>query len=338
MADVLIASATSWDGDVLRNIGDEALTDGLAQAFVRRGHRVLAALNGADGVAPGRVCLSRPAALVQAVRGADLVVLGGGTLLAGHVDGASLLPQGHPRYLAVVTAVAAAYRKPVALVGVGAERWPSGIEDRLLRGVIGRAASVWVRDPASAALVEARCGRTARISGDAFFGARLAPAVPLTQRGGHVVVALSGRTTQAECAAVAERLSQVPDADVRIRCMDQHGDDAGVARDLARRLEAAGMSPRLSPYVTDWRAAYAEMATARAVVASRLHALLFAGRAHTPSLAVGRSTKVLSYVAAAEVPLLGTGRPPRVVSSAYLHAQASCLEESVDRVLVECLS
>src|SRR5699024_10185794 len=105
-------------------------------------------LAGVGGVAD-RVCVSRPGELFRAVRSADVVLLGGGTLLAGHEDGRrSRVPRGFPRFLAAVTAAATATGTPVALVGVGAERWPDGAEDALLRWVVRRARSVWVRDAA----------------------------------------------------------------------------------------------------------------------------------------------------------------------------------------------
>lgn len=337
MADVLIASAAYSRDGVMRNIGDEALTDGLAEAFVRRGHRVVASLNGTDEAPPGRVGLSRPSDLVRAVRSADLVVIGGGTLLAGNVEGGSVLPRGLPRYVGVVAAVARAYGTPVALVGVGAERWPSGLQDRLLRGVVRRATTVCLRDAESAQLVAERTGRNARISGDAFFGAHLPPPLAQDQRSHQIVVALSGRTTAGECADVAERLAALPDPTVRIRRMDQHGDDDAVARDLTTRLEALGIASEVSPHVTDWRAAYAEVAGAGLVVASRLHALIFAARARTPSLAVGRSHKVLSFATEAEVPLLNAGSAARAASSDYLEEQALSLESSLDHVLGEGL-
>lgn len=337
MADILVASAAYSQDGLLRNVGDEALTEGLAEAFVRRGHRVLASLNGADDVPAGRVSLSRPSELVRAVRSVDLVVIGGGTLLAGNVQGGSLIPRGLPRYVGVVAAVARALGTPVALVGVGAERWPGGLEGRLLGGAVRRAMSVGVRDAESADLVAERGGRVARISGDTFFGARLPPPLSQDKRSRHVVVALSGRTTAAECAEVAERLAGVPEHTVRIRRMDQHGDDEALARDLASRLESRGIATQVSPYVTDWREAYAEMAGASLVVASRLHALIFAGRAGTPALAVGTSTKVLTFAEDAQVPLLDAGAPPRAASSDYLDEQAHSLDASLDHVLGEGL-
>ncbi|WP_162599808.1 polysaccharide pyruvyl transferase family protein [Nocardioides solisilvae] len=345
MADLLIASATTWDGHLPRNLGDEALTLALAQECERRGHRVRVSLAGAGG-AGERVCVSRPAELVRAVRAADLVLLGGGTLLAGHVDGRrSVLPRGFPRFLAAVTAVAAACGTPVALVGVGAERWPEGPEDALLRWVVRRAGSVWVRDAASAELVARQGGRHARLGGDTFFAARLPVAVPRAVASGapalppleraveQVVVALSGRTTAQECAEVARRVAAYAPREVRVRRMDQHGDDDVAAQRVVCHLETAGVRTRLEPHVVDWRTAYAGLAAADLVVASRLHALVFAARAGVPAWAVGSSPKVLAFAAEAGVPLLGSGEPPCVATTAYLDAQRSRLAASLDDVL-----
>lgn len=337
MADVLIASATARVGSVVRNIGDEALTEGLVEVLSRRGHRVVASLSGIAEPPPGRVCLSRPTGLLRAVRSVDLVVLGGGTLLAGHVDGATLVPRGHPRHLAAVAAVAAVTGRPVAVVGVGAERWPGGAEHHLLRGVVRRAEVVGVRDADSAELVAERCGRSPGRSGDTFFGLELPPPVPLHRRRARVVVALSGRTSPSECALVAAGLTQWPHAEVWIRRMDQAGDDDAVASSLEALLAAQGRKCRVLPFVNHWRDAYDDMATAQHVVASRLHGLIFAARAGTPASAVGTSPKVVTFARDAGIPLWQVGGTSRwgvaVVPQSYLRQQEQLLDAAVDEVV-----
>lgn len=337
MADVLIASAATWNGAVPRNLGDEALTVGLAAAIAQRGHRVVSSLNGAEGadrLPSDRVCLSHPGALWEAVRRVDLVVLGGGTLLAGHVDGpGGWLPRGHPRYLGAVAAVARAARRPVALVGVGAERWPTGAEDWLLRRVVRGAATLCLRDDASAALVAERTGRRGRVSGDTFFGDHVPSPVPPARRSGQAVVALSGRTRREETAAVAAHLRRRHRGDVVIRRMDQAGDDDTVAHELAHRLRDVGLTATIAPRATDWSTVYREVAHADLLVASRLHALVFAARARTPSVAVGSSPKVRTFAADADVPLLTDDAVPRTASAEYLFHQSTHFQQCVDDLL-----
>lgn len=337
MADVLIASAAAWDGTVPRNLGDEALTAGLAAAITRRGHRVVSSLNGVEGsdrLPADRVCLSRPSLLVAAVRRCDLVVLGGGTLLAAHVDGATgRLPRGHPRYLGAVAAAARAARRPVALVGVGAERWPTGAEEWLLRRVVRGASALFLRDDDSVALVAARTGRRGRVSGDAFFGGDVPPPVPTARRSGEAVVALSGRTSRQEVAAVAAHLLHHHEGPVLVRRMDQAGDDDLVAHDLVARLLSAGRQAYVAPRASSWSFVYQEVAHANLLVASRLHALVFAARARTPSVAVGSSPKVRTFAAEADVPLLTADAQPRCAAAEYLFRQSTHFQRCVDELL-----
>ena len=142
-----------WSGTT--NLGDELLLRALLDLLSRRGWRataisrnpaVTSALHGVEAVA-----LTDAPGLWRALRSADGLVLGPGTLLQDQTSPASL-----PWHLSRIPTAALARRRVVGVgLGIGPLRRPGS---RTMVGTaLRRCAAVAVRDPASAALA-AGCG------------------------------------------------------------------------------------------------------------------------------------------------------------------------------------
>jgi polysaccharide pyruvyl transferase WcaK-like protein len=337
MPRVLIASAAMQDNGLPRNIGDEALTVGLTRGLESRGLEVRASLNGRSSSEPrgddSRVDLSKPRTLLREIASADVVVLGGGTLLAQNTP-RSNLPSGLPRYVGVVASLARVMGKPTVIVGVGAENWPSGMNGLLLRRAVRGASHVSTRDSESARLIQSRTGRRAVVSGDTFF--HLDPATlgiaPLTaERSPYAVVALSGRTSTEDIAVSVAAILRLGPERVVLRRMDQNGDDDLAAILVTEELRRHSISVTTPPFVARWEDVFTETAGAQFVLASRLHALIFAAQAGTPAIAVGPNPKLEAFTLDAGIPHLGTlgaGTPkcasPKYVSEQRMRAKSDC--------------
>lgn len=173
------------------NAGDELLTrrlvgwlvDSVPDIEVSRTLGGAAGLVDADGAPPDAVTVFDPRdlqAAARAIRRADLVLLGGGTLL--QIDAAdSFIPRGMARYVTTVSWLCRVLRTPYLLVGVGVELPPRGWNRRRLVAVARHASRCLVRE-AQAARDLADAGVEAQVVGDVY----LAPAAHPTPVGAPV--------------------------------------------------------------------------------------------------------------------------------------------------------
>lgn len=296
---VLICSAAKSVGGFPANIGDEALTGVIADTLMSFGYEVHATLAG-DGIPVPTTQASRLnprnlRALVLAVRRAELVVLGGGTLLAQDAPSGANPLRGLPRYCLTVALLCWLTRTPLHVFSVGAQDWNGRVTKLAFRAVLAIAETISVRDADSASYVRAWTGASPVVTGDAYLAAaerRVSP--PLREAAKSAVVAISGRDEGFVTDSLMDAIAEFTHA-VTILRMDQTGEDDEVARRLETHLSGRGTRVTVAPYESDWASVRETLRSADAVIASRLHALIMAGVDGRPLMAVGKNPKVLAF-------------------------------------------
>ena len=279
------------------NLGDALLADALAEEVERRGHRacVVDFGEGSRVDTRGRVHVERFGQLFRLVRRADLVIVGGGTLLQHESRG--VLRAGLPRFVAVVSALSALAGTRLVLFGVGCDPIENRVSRLLYKLAIG-GRRVWLRDSESAQRAREYFGLPGDVAADVslFLPSESRPS---SERNG-VVVALNRREAGTLTAADMHELR----GDGPVRFLDMHQRDSD--RDSeAVELGVLRTEERIEHQIP-WTVAKAEVSRASRVVASRMHALYLALITDTPMIAVGSSAKVAAFAAEFEVPIVPT--------------------------------
>ncbi|MDQ7859012.1 MAG: polysaccharide pyruvyl transferase CsaB [Armatimonadota bacterium] len=290
------------------NLGDEAVLAGLLAELRARAPRARLVVLSADP--PATEALHRveavgraPVAVWQAVRGARLVVCGGGSLVQDATSARSAV-----YYLGVMMA-AARRGVPVAVVGQGVgplrRPWVRRLAARAFAGV--RVLSV--RDAASA-----RALRQLGVTSEIHLGADLAALTPrpdpqrvrrilaaegldrANARVGVAVRAWPGMRSPAEIGRGIRRVAETYGARVAVFPFDLARD-----REISEEVAAAAAG-RVVP-VPDPRDLLGVVGAMDVMVAVRLHGLIFAALGGVPAVAVAYDPKVSAF--AAEVGLPG---------------------------------
>ncbi len=320
---------SGWYGH--ENVGDEAMLSVLLEAFERRdaatrftvlserpdrarvvhdrGER-LDALDHPIPYGPLRMLdsdLRRATARIrEAVRGASLVVLGGGSLLRD---------RGRANYLRLVDELSWAQRAgvPTAVVGVSVgpltRRWGRALARRLLSG----ADLVSVRDAESLRVLRDLGVDPAKAShdGDLTLALDVGPVPPPADDAPVLVAPCRAMLTglrdgakgnpdlEADLAraldGIADR-SGAPIEFVPFRCAPPEEDDVALCERIRGRMQAQDRAT-VAPHDLDARVVKRRFAEAGFVVAARLHALHFAlaGRAPTVAIAYGQKVERLFF-------------------------------------------
>ncbi len=260
------------------------------------------------------------AAIRRAVRGCDLVLVGGGGLFQDHwgVDPGSLLTPNHYgiSFYAGPAVLAALEGKPLALLGLGFGPLVSSEARRMVRGVCEASAFLSVRDAESRDLLVASGVEAVRItlSADPAFalaparrsGAELLRAAGVEPDSPPPLVAVALRPWalgadperwEAEVAGALDRLIEKTGGTLLFVPFQKSAradeDDASVAARVRRRLSQGAHAvevPRpLSPSETRGLLASCDL-----VVAMRLHAAVFAVSGGVPLVGIGYDPKVRS--------------------------------------------
>ncbi len=289
------------------NAGDEAVLAGIRTAFVRQGgDRVqLTALsqdpqNTADlhGI-PAAYRMSR-AIVRRTLRASDLLISGGGSLLQDTTSVRSLL------YYLWVARTAYSLKKPVMFYAQGIGPLHRPLSRALVRIVANRAAMLTVRDPSSAQLLRS-IGVTnphLEVTADPAFALSSAPyhaveelmtreAIP--DDAALIGVALrpwggSGESPLANYARLLDLLAQRGDAHVVLLPMQVPGDVRFAEEVVAQTTDPDQFLIVRHAYPPD--VLLGLVARMQAVVAMRLHALIFAARAETLPFALAYDPKV----------------------------------------------
>jgi polysaccharide pyruvyl transferase WcaK-like protein len=227
--------------------------------------------------------------IARAIARADAVVVAGGTVFKTLHPSTGRPPLALLRQAAALAAVARGMRKPLALVGVGADTLHGRTARALARTIIHAANLLILRDEESAAELAGIGAPTPfRVGADAAWTLLPNPPGP-TSPGESIIVALSHLAGDRDLADwLATGLE--PFADVPIRLDPwQPPHDVALATEVARRL---GGRVAVSAPPRDLLAARDSMLGARLVIAQRFHALVAAASAGVPAVAVAHEPKL----------------------------------------------
>lgn len=336
MAEILLLGAFGQ-----RNPGDEALCRALCRALPD--HDIVVASGDPAGTRAehGRPAVpATPRGVAAALRTADAVVVGGGTLFKALHPASGRRPTALLRNTALLLTLARARRVPVALVGVGAAELRGSAARRLARHIARRADLLVLRDEESAAvLTDAGVEPPFWIGADPawlLFTDADPDATPIVRPR---PVAHDGRRPRRVTVAVSH-LASVPGADsgsleqgladalgklaadgwhVRLQpwqaddtARSGHG-DLGVAERLRARVPQAEIvaAPR------DLLDAAVQFADDDLVVAMRFHALVAAGAARRRIVAVAHEPKLAGLARRLDQIAVPPDAPAAVIASAF---------------------
>src|SRR5690606_14824792 len=285
-----------------------ALVDGLRRLHPQTHLTVLSADPQATREAYGVHSVGRlsPTGIRGALKGADLLISGGGNLLQD-VSG----PFNIPYYLGLVE-VARWHGAATMLLGQGIGPVEGWLGRWLIRRLADRVDAITVRDEESAGFLERLGVRRPRIAvaADTVFSLDMpAPAEPVAPDHPRPAVALSlrqrGLPPEARPLVVdaLNRFTQMTGVHLLLVPM-QPQEDLPLARWLAERLTPG--TATLRP-VDHWRQAAETFRGCEAVIAMRLHALIFAAL-------VGRAPLGLSYDPKVDLFLAQVGLQPVAAS------------------------
>ncbi|HLS89370.1 MAG TPA: polysaccharide pyruvyl transferase CsaB [Sphingobacteriaceae bacterium] len=301
------------------NGGDEAmlaaLVDGLRRLHPQTHLTVLSADPQATREEYGVHSVGRlsPTGIRAALKGADLLISGGGNLLQD-VSG----PFNIPYYLGLVE-VARWHGAATMLLGQGIGPVEGRLGRWLIRRLADRVDAITVRDEESAGFLERLGVRRPRIAvaADTVFSLDMpAPAEPVAPDHPRPAVALSlrqrGLPPEARPLVVdaLNRFTQMTGVHLLLVPM-QPQEDLPLARWLAERLTPG--TATLRP-VDHWRQAAETFRGCEAVIAMRLHALIFAAL-------VGRAPLGLSYDPKVDLFLAQVGLQPVAASDCLPEAR-----------------
>lgn len=300
MASILLVGAFGQG-----NAGDEALCAAVCRSLADHDVTIASSAPGLSESLHGRRAVpATRAASAAALRRADAVVVGGGTVFK------SLHPaSGRNRHALLVNtlgllALARLHHVPTVFVGVGAGELRGAVARTLTQWIVPRADLVVLRDEESAAVL-ADCG----VAPPFWIGADPAwhlfadhhhpGAVPADRAasGGRVTVAVShlgdaGSDGTAQVTRLGNALAGLAAGGWSVTLEPwQHG---GADRRIAERLREHVPDAAVAPPPRDLVAAADTYATeADLVIAMRFHALLAAGAARTRVVAIAHEPKLL---------------------------------------------
>ena len=281
------------------NAGDEAILAGMLRSLrLERGDLEVTVLSGnpgrtqrAHGVAA--ISRSRPLGLLRAIRAADGVISGGGSLLQ---DRTSFRPVA---YYAGVTQLARWLRRPYVVYAQGLGPIQRRVNRRLAAAALNHAGYCSLRDEASLALAR-ELGVRRQI--DLVPDPALALEPPAVAPGGHLLVAVRAWDTPIpHLVSLRDALRELSD-ELPILVLPMHGDtDLAASREVIAGIRRADV---LAPDST-LDEQLAAIGSARLVVGMRLHALVLAAAAGVPAVAVSYDPKVDAFAMQVGQPVVG---------------------------------
>jgi polysaccharide pyruvyl transferase WcaK-like protein len=310
---ILVCTVSGWTADrSYVSVGDEALTEWLMRALRNRfpGIDVKATFNlrghPAYTLPPDRVS-SDPRSLFRSISQADLVIVGGGTLLQDVTSEPRFPVSGLLRFVGFACAAAKICGVPVLIAGVGAESLKAPRARLATRAIVREARAVSVRDAQSASLIASVSGRVPVVGADVMFLDLddLPVGEAVTEQSDICVSLRADAPPQLlDDLATVLKNSVTDNAEVVLVAMDRRPDDDAVALEgLTSRLGPNVRVRELSSSAT-WQEIYGVLGRVQLCIGMRLHFLIFAVLARCKTVALTSSPKSVSF--AAEVGLSHT--------------------------------
>jgi polysaccharide pyruvyl transferase CsaB len=287
------------------NTGDEAILAASVEMFRRRlPQACLAALSAVPAATEQAYGIrafhrARPGQVIRALRGADLLLSGGGSLIQDRTSLRSLV-----YYLGLI-AMGIALRRRVMVFGQGIGPLERPASRRAAASILRRVDLITVRDSASAALLRNLSGGGAfpeiQVTADPAFALsplaseRVQRIAGSLERSG-TPLAVNVRPWPGMSAAVQAMVAGLrtacPAAGVAV-CPFQQGADRQLCADLANRIghRAVLVSDPLRP--SEWMALFGQV---RLVMAARLHALILAAAVGTRVAGISYDPKVAALL------------------------------------------
>lgn len=297
---VLICSAaTVGPNGFVVNVGDEALTQCIAEALRRRfpNANVEATLNRQDGgpLPDDRVAVRPFRELVAAVRRADVVIFGGGTLLQEDRAPSLLRPiAGLLRYGIAVSFAAAILRRRFVVFSVGVERLDSRRAQIAAWLICRLARSVTVRDRQSVGELKSATGVVGKLAADPLFIDRGLFLSSEGDRSGRLAVNLRSDAPNAFVVALAQAVNAGRWSSVLLVPMDRS--ESGDLPALTRFESLLSVPTAVVPGYRSWEEVIEEIGKCEAAIGMRLHFLIFAAIRKLRVLPIVSSPKTAGLV------------------------------------------
>lgn len=284
-----------------RNVGDEAILDGLLHRLAGRRVTVVSRSPAETSAQHGVPSIGLGAA-VSALRDHRAVLIGGGGLFGRDMGRVG-------RLLPLYGLLAAALGRTVLVEGVGIDSGLRGAHRLLVERLLAAARTVAVRDQASAAVLRG-WGIDASVGGDlsarvpaapARIGRALLRAAGIDDKRpviGLCLTSVNEAVAPAMIAAVGDLMRSHPELQFCFVPMSQHPWVAG-HNDLllARRMQADWPQLRILEGTHSPAAVLSLFGALDAVVGMRYHSLLFAERSGTPLVAISYAPKCDAWLA-----------------------------------------
>lgn len=312
------------------NPGDEALCAVFRDALAGAGYDAAVVSRDPRRTAAIHRCRALPATgrhVAAAVRRADLVVIGGGTIFKGLHTSTGRRRNGLLWSTAGLVAAARAWSTPVAMVGVGAADVHGAAARNLARWIVRTTDLLVLRDEESAAvLASAGVPPPFRVGADPAWTVLDEP--PASHgRSGDVVVAVShlavshlagGSDLAARLAAALRPLTTERRVTIQPwQIAGGRAGDADLAAEIARRLDGRAEVVRAPADLAEARASYVG---ASLVVGMRFHALVAAAAAGARFLAIAHEPKLAGVARRMEQPAVPPNAPEAVLTRAVATA------------------
>lgn len=309
------------------NPGDDALCEAITRSLRRCSVTIATRAHDEPGDTGCELIASSARPVLHELRRADVVVVGGGTVFKRLHPASGRRPNALLRSTAGLVAAARARGASVALVGVGAGDLGGREAKALARWIVRHTDLLVLRDEESAGVLAAAGAPVPfRIGADpawVLVGAP-APHAVTTGPGRAVTVAIShlagDRTLVGRLATALEPLAGEQPIHLQPWQVDIGDRDVEIARELAARLGAAAT---IVDPPADLVAARDGFRGDRLVVAMRFHAIVAAGAAGAPVLAIAHEPKLAGLARRLGQPAV----PPHASTEVLRHAVRVALDQ-----------
>lgn len=287
---LIVSADTSLHDGIPANLGDAFLTESLADALRKRGYEPRAADFGATTSTKSTLRLplsgARLSGLSRAIRDADVVLVGGGTLLQDDTPSGSAFG-GLARLLAVTSTLARVHSRPLGYFGVGANPVTRPPQRALIRmALAGR--RVYARDLWTQQLLRSSYSKRSSLAADTAMLAAASPMAHAEASNSIVLAGYPGDVADLDVHTVKALANQYERVEFLSMSQGKKSDASFLREEVREQLYACHEN------VTVEHAA-SVVQRSSAVLSSRMHALYLGLLNGKRLAALGDRHKVLSF-------------------------------------------